>query len=151
EGDLVVHLTHGIARYRGMQLLHKGEQSEEHLALEFRDGVRMFVPVSLIHLVQKYVGLTRGKQTLSKIGRSSWERKKRQVAAALVDMASDMIQLQAERDMKPGIAYPPDSHWQQEFEAAFPYVETPDQVRAIADLKEDMQRSRPMDRLICGD
>jgi len=151
EGDLVVHLTHGIARYRGMQLLHKGEQSEEHLALEFRDGVRMFVPVSLIHLVQKYVGGTKGTQTLSKIGSSSWERKKRQVAAALVDMASDMIQLQAERDMKPGIAYPPDSHWQQEFEAAFPYVETPDQVRAIADLKEDMQRSRPMDRLICGD
>ena len=151
EGDLVVHLTKGIARYRGMELLRKGEQAEEHLALEFRDGVRVYVPVSLIHLVQKYVGGAKGATILSKLGGTSWERKKQQVAEALVDMASDMLQLQAERDLKAGIPFPPDSHWQQEFEAAFPYTETPDQATAIAAIKEDMQRARPMDRLICGD
>ena len=152
EGDLVVHLTHGIARYRGMRLMHKDEQTEEHLLLEFRDKVQVYVPVSLIHLVQKYVGggASTGV-TLSKLGGNSWEKKKQAVAEALLDLASDMLQLQAQRESQPGVACPPDSHWQQEFEAAFPYQETDDQLRAIADLKKDMEQTRPMDRLICGD
>lgn len=152
EGDLVVHLTHGIARYRGMRLMHKDEQTEEHLLLEFRDKVQVYVPVSLIHLVQKYVGggASTGV-TLSKLGGNSWEKKKQAVAEALLDLASDMLQLQAQRESQPGVACPPDSHWQQEFEAAFPYQETDDQLRAIADLKRDMEQPRPMDRLICGD
>ncbi|MGQ0633503.1 MAG: transcription-repair coupling factor [Planctomycetaceae bacterium] len=151
EGDLVVHLMQGIARYRGMQVLTRGEQQEEHLILEFREAARLFVPVSLIHLVQKYVGGSKSAPTLSKLGAQSWERKKQSVAEALVDLAGDMIALQAARESKPGIAFPPDSHWQQEFEAAFPYTETPDQIAAIAALKADMQKTRPMDRLICGD
>lgn len=152
ENDLVVHLSHGIARYRGMKLMHKDEQTEEHLVLEFRDKVQVYVPVSLIHLVQKYVGggASSGIQ-LSKLGGNSWEKKKQAVSEALLDLASDMLQLQAQREMKPGCACPPDSHWQNEFEAAFPYQETDDQLRAIVDVKRDLEQPRPMDRLICGD
>ncbi|MEO1996091.1 MAG: DEAD/DEAH box helicase, partial [Planctomycetaceae bacterium] len=150
-GDLVVHVAKGIARYRGMQLLDKGDQVEEHLVLEFRDGVRVYVPVPLIQLVQKYVGAARGSVDLSKLGTTAWSRKKQRVADAVDDMASEMIRFQAEREAKPGIEFPPDTNWQTEFEAAFPYHETRDQAEAILDSKQDMQRSRPMDRLICGD
>jgi transcription-repair coupling factor (superfamily II helicase) len=151
EGELVVHLTKGIARYRGMQMLGETDNQEEHLVLEFRDGVKVFVPASLIHLVQKYVGGAKSTPTLSKIGSNSWEHRKQAVSEALADLASDMVALQAARAAKPGFAFPPDSHWQQEFEAAFPYTETDDQLTGIAAIKADMQQPRPMDRLICGD
>lgn len=150
-GDLVVHLSHGIARFRGMEIQQKGDHTEDHLALEFGGGIKMFVPVSLIHLVQKYIGGAKSSPELSKLGGTSWASKKKRVTQAVCDMASDMIKLQAERDMKPGLQCPPDSHWVEEFDAAFPYTETDDQLRAIGDLKRDMERSRPMDRLICGD
>ena len=150
-GDLVVHLSHGIARFIGMEVQPKGELIEEMLSLEFADKLKMHVPVSLIHLVQKYVGGTKGKVELSKFGGTSWANKKKRVAEAVGDMAADMLKLQAERDLKPGLSCPPDSHWVEEFDAAFPYTETVDQLRAIAETKEDQQRSRPMDRLICGD
>ncbi len=150
-GDLVVHLAHGIGRFRGMELLEKDGQKEEHLALEFRDDVRVYVPVSLIHLVQKYIGASKTAPTLSKLGGALWGRQKSKAAAAVTDMASDMLRMQAERRSKPGLACPPDSHLQQEFEASFPYVETKDQLEAIEETKEDLERSRPMDRLICGD
>ncbi|MEZ6146809.1 MAG: transcription-repair coupling factor [Planctomycetaceae bacterium] len=149
--DLVVHLTHGIARYRGMEVLEREGRREENLLLEFRDKMRMYVPVSLIHLVQKYIGGAKSVPNLSKLGGTGWAAKKARVAAAVEDMASDMLRLQAERESKPGIACPGDSHWQHEFEAAFPYVETDDQVHAIADCKQDLEQTRPMDRLICGD
>jgi transcription-repair coupling factor (superfamily II helicase) len=113
--------------------------------------VKIYVPVSLIHLVQKYVGASKGAPLLSKVGGTLWSRQKSRVAEAVTDMASDMLRLQAERRLKPGLATPPDSHLQQEFEASFPYVETDDQVRAIEDTKVDLERSQPMDRLICGD
>ncbi|HXY33510.1 MAG TPA: transcription-repair coupling factor, partial [Planctomycetaceae bacterium] len=151
EGDLIVHLTNGIGVYRGMELLDKGEQKEEHLILEFADSVRVFVPVSLIYLVQKYIGASKSAPQLSKLGSATWAKKKERVAHAVLDLASDMIQLQAKREAREGIAFPIDSHWQQEFEAAFPYTETKDQAAAIIDVKDDMQRPRPMDRLLCGD
>lgn len=150
-GDLVVHLSHGISRFRGMELQKKGDFLEEHLVLEFADGLKMYVPTALIHLVQKYVGGAKASPELSKIGGTSWTNKKKRVAEAVGDMAADMLKLQAERDQKPGLACPLDSHWMEEFEAEFPYNETDDQLRAIAELKDDMQRPRPMDRLICGD
>jgi transcription-repair coupling factor (superfamily II helicase) len=151
EGDLVVHLAKGIARYRGMKMLGEGDRQEEHLELEFRDAVKVFVPASLIHLVQKYVGGSKSSPTLSKIGSQSWEHRKQAVAEAVADLAGDMVTLQAARAARPGIAFPPDSHWQEEFEAAFPYTETDDQVAAIDAIKGDMCQARPMDRLICGD
>ena len=167
-GDLVVHLAHGIGRFRGMELVQRpkersdapaafrlnepeGESLEEHLVIEFRDGVRMYVPASLIHLVQKYIGASKGTPQLSKVGGVQWSRQKKRVAEAVSDMASDMLRLQAERRLKPGLATPPDSHLQDEFEASFPYVETDDQLHAIADTKGDLERPQPMDRLICGD
>jgi transcription-repair coupling factor (superfamily II helicase) len=151
DDDLVVHVSHGIARFRGMQVLDKKGQREEHLILEFRDGVRVFVPASKIDLVQKYVGGARTEPELSKFGGVAWQRRKERVAEAVIDLASDMIELQALREAKPGIALPPDSEWQAEFEASFPYQETPDQLTTMAEIRRDMERSRPMDRLICGD
>jgi len=151
SGDLVVHLSHGIGRFRGMEIQQKGEHTEDHLAIEFGGGVKMYVPVSLIHLVQKYIGGGKASPELSKLGGSSWSNKKKRVTEAVCDMASDMIKLQADRDMKPGLQCPPDSHWVEEFDAAFPYTETIDQMHAITDLKKDMEQPRPMDRLICGD
>src|SRR5206468_12602752 len=88
---------------------------------------------------------------LSKFGGSSWQRRKDRVEAAVMDLASDMVELQALREAQPGIAFPPDSEWQAEFEAAFPYEETPDQLTTLVEIKRDMERTRPMDRLICGD
>ncbi|HLJ93569.1 MAG TPA: transcription-repair coupling factor [Gemmataceae bacterium] len=151
EGDLVVHVTHGIARFRGMQVLENNGRSEEHLILEFREGTRVFVPASKIDLVQKYIGGARTEPELSKLGGTAWQRKKEKVESAVLDLASEMIELQALREAKPGIALPPDTEWQGEFEAAFPYQETPDQLTTLTEIKRDMQRPRPMDRLICGD
>ncbi len=138
EGDLVVHVSHGIARFLGMQLLDKNGQSEEHLVLEFREGVRLFVPASKIDLVQKYVGGARAEPELSKLGGTSWQRRKEKVQAAVLDLAGEMIALQALRESRPGIAFPADTEWQAEFEAAFPYQETPDQLTTLAELKRDM-------------
>jgi transcription-repair coupling factor (superfamily II helicase) len=105
--DLVVHLSHGIARFRGMELQKKDNVLDECLVLEFADRVKMYVPISLIHLVQKYVGGAKASPELSKIGGTSWTNKKKRVAEAVGDMAADMLKLQAERDHKPGLACPP--------------------------------------------
>jgi transcription-repair coupling factor (superfamily II helicase) len=151
DGDLVVHLSHGIGRYLGMQLLEDKGHSEEHLVLEFADAVKLYVPASKIDLVQKYVGTGAHAPPLSKLGGVSWQKRKERVQAAVLDLAAEMIELQAQREHQPGIAYPPDSDWQAEFEASFPYAETPDQLSALADIRGDMHKPRPMDRLLCGD
>ncbi len=153
EGDLVVHVNHGIARYRGLHLVDRSaDHAEETLLLEFAEGTKLYVPIVKIELVQKYVGGGRGDPPLSKIGSSSWEKRKSRVAEAVVDLAAELIDIQAARASQPGIEYPAeDSHWMAEFEAAFPYQETPDQLTAIEAVKQDMARPRPMDRLICGD
>jgi transcription-repair coupling factor (superfamily II helicase) len=162
EGDLVVHVSHGIARYRGMTLLDKetgngqarpgaSGRAEEHLVLEFKDGVRVYVPASKIDLVQKYVGGAKTEPELSRYGGTAWGRRKARVQEAVLDLAGDMIGMQALREAQPGIAYPPDTEWQAEFEASFAYRETPDQLTTAAEIKADMQRARPMDRLVCGD
>ncbi len=153
EGDLVVHVNHGIARYRGLQMVDRtAEHAEETLLLEFAEGTKMFVPIAKIDLVQKYVGGGKAEPSLSKVGSSAWEKRKKRVADAVVDLAAELIDIQAARASEPGIAYPAeDSHWMAEFEAAFPYQETPDQLSAIDAIKRDMAQPRPMDRLICGD
>ncbi len=153
EGDLVVHIGHGIARYRGLTLVNRSaDHDEETLLLEFAEGAKIYVPVAKIDLVQKYVGGGKADPALSKIGSSAWEKRKKRVAEAVVDLAAELIDIQAARASQPGIAYPAeDSHWMAEFEAAFPYQETPDQLTAIEAVKVDMARPRPMDRLVCGD
>ena len=173
DGDYVVHVAHGIARFRGMTMLDKNtyisspvipeweEQDlaakekiqvrEENLILEFRDGVMLYVPASRIDLVQKYVGGSQTAPELSKLGGTSWGKKKERVTEAMRDMAAEMLQIQAVRAALPGHAYPPDTEWQAEFEAAFPYQETPDQLTAIAEIKQDLEKAKSMDRLLCGD
>ncbi len=150
-GELVVHVAHGIGRYRGLKLLEKGAQREEHLELEFHGGTRLYVPTSKIGLVQKYVGGSKGRPTLARLGGQTWVKQKARVARAVTDLAADMLELQAARASRPGIGFPPDTEWQREFDASFPYQETPDQLAAIGAIKADMTQPRPMDRLLCGD
>ncbi len=175
DGDYVVHIAHGIARFRGMRMLEKGQASggrqppgeledeepggshppltgtEEHLVLEFRDGVLLYVPASRIDLVQRYIGGQQSAPELSKLGGTAWGRKKDKVAEAVMDMAAEMIRVQAVRATLPGFAFPTDSDWQKEFEDAFPYQETPDQATSVTEIKTDLERPKPMDRLLCGD
>ncbi len=151
EGDYVVHVTHGIGQYCGLTMLQRGHHREEHLEIEFAGGTRLYVPTAKIDLVQKYVGGRKQAPKLSKVGGRMWSRRKEQAQQAVEDLASEMLSLQAERQSLQGIAFGPDSEWQQQFELAFPYQETPDQATAIAAIKGDMQSVRPMDRLICGE
>ncbi len=150
-GDLVVHLSHGIGVYRGMSLLNKHGQTFEHLEIEFDEGTKVYVPTSKIELIQRYVGGTKSRPKLAKIGSQSWVRQKKAAQEAVTDMAVELLELQAQRRSQPGIAFAGDSIWQSQFDASFPYVETPDQHAAIEAVKRDMQMTRPMDRLICGD
>ncbi len=151
DGDFVVHLGHGIGRFRGMRMLEKHGQLEEHLGLEFADQTTVYVPASKIGLVQRYVGSSAAPPRLSKIGGTAWEKRKSAAKAAVRDLACELIDLQARREIQAGIAYPQDSEWQREFEASFPHEETPDQLSALADIRKDMESTRPMDRLLCGD
>jgi transcription-repair coupling factor (superfamily II helicase) len=151
EGDLVVHVGHGVARYRGMKLLEKNGQTEEHLELEFHGHTKLFVPSTKIGLVQKYIGGTKSRPTLAKLGGRLWEKQKGRVEEAVTDMAADMLELQAARAARPGITFPTDTEWQREFDASFPYQETSDQLITIEAIKQDMSQPRPMDRLLCGD
>ncbi|TWU29713.1 transcription-repair coupling factor [Bythopirellula polymerisocia] len=151
EGDLVVHLSHGIGRYRGLKLLEKEAGAEEHLEVEFHGGTKIYVPTSRIELVQKYVGGRQAKPRLATIGGRSWIRQKQAAEKAVTDFASEMLELEAARNGRPGIVFPTDTVWQREFDTAFPYQETPDQLSAIAAIKSDMQIAKPMDRLLCGD
>ena len=153
-GDLVVHASHGIARFLGMQILNSDNETGscgEFLALEFDEKAKVYVPATKIELVQKYISGSERKPKLSKLGNRTWERKKQIATAAVQDMATELISMQAIREAKQGIAYPKDSEWQRKFESEFIYQETEDQLQVISDIKNDMESSKPMDRLICGD
>ncbi|MGI9472781.1 MAG: transcription-repair coupling factor [Rubripirellula sp.] len=150
-GDLVVHLAHGIGLYRGLKHIEKNGQHLEHLTLEFDGGTKIYVPASRIGLVQRYVGGTKTRPKLAKIGGQAWTRQKKAAESAVTDMAVELLEMQAERTARRGIVFDTDNPWQRQFDASFPYVETPDQVKAIDSSKLDMESARPMDRLICGD
>ncbi|MCG3179907.1 MAG: Transcription-repair-coupling factor [Phycisphaerae bacterium] len=150
-GDFVVHVTHGIGRFVGTSVMTKGERTEEFLTLRFANDATLHVPASQIHLVQKYVGAMRGKPKLSTLGGNTWKRKTEQVAEAVMDLAADLLRTQAIRESQDGVAYPPDSQYQKEFEESFIYQETEDQLATLRQIKKDLQSSRPMDRLLCGD
>ncbi len=149
-GDYVVHLEHGIARFAGLQT-PAGTNEGEVLVLEYAHEARLYVPLDQAWQVARYVGVGRRTTELSELGDGRWERARQKAQQSIFDYASRMLKVQAERDAIPGFAFGPDTHWQEEFEDAFPYEETADQVRAIADAKRDMEFERPMDRLICGD
>ena len=150
-GDFVVHVAHGIAKFTGIHTVTKDGQTEEYLTLRFAESASLHVPANRINLVQKYIGGFSGHPTLSRLGSGSWEKQKEKVSDAVMDMAAELIDVQAARRAQPGVAYPPDTPWQNEFEAEFPYSPTPDQLTGASEIKADMQQPRPMDRLLCGD
>ncbi len=151
EGDFVVHLQHGIAYYRGLSKIDTAQGLREVISLEFDDGVTLHVPLSESHLVSRYVGLSKARPQLGRIGSGRWEKARQAAERATLDLAAELLQLHAKREAQGGFAFPPDDDWQHAFEGSFPFTETPDQLRAINDTKADMERARPMDRLICGD
>ena len=151
EGDFVVHVAHGIARYKGLKLLEKHSRTEEFLELEFAESTRVYVPASSIELVQKYVGGGKTGPKLAKIGGTLWTRQKQAVEKAVADMAADMLEIQAVRAKQPGRAFPHDTPWQKAFEQSFQFDPTPDQATAIETIRGDLEQFKPMDRLLCGD
>ncbi|MDF3059629.1 MAG: transcription-repair coupling factor [Rariglobus sp.] len=151
EGDFVVHLQHGIALYRGLTKLDTRDGLREVISLEFDDGVTLHVPLQESHLISRYVGLGKTKPQLGKVGSGRWEKTRQAAERATIDLAADLLKIQAQREAQPGHAFPPDNDWQKEFEGSFPFTETKDQLTAIEATKADLERPRPMDRLICGD
>jgi transcription-repair coupling factor (superfamily II helicase) len=164
-GDYVVHAEHGIARFVGLRVMTPRDlpvrgapgaakaapEPEEYLTLEFAGKSRLHVPAMLADSVQKYVGGFHGRPPLSTLGGQKWRTQTTRVAESVRDLAAELMRVRAAREHLPGIAYPADTTWQREFEDEFPYDETEDQVAALAEIKKDMQRPRPMDRLLCGD
>jgi len=151
EGDFVVHLQHGIALYRGLTKLDTAQGLREVISLEFDDHVTLHVPLQESHLISRYVGLSKAKPQLGRIGSGRWEKARKAAELATIDLAAELLRIHAAREAQPGHAFAADTTWQKEFEASFPFTETRDQLKAIAETKSDMENTRPMDRLICGD
>jgi transcription-repair coupling factor (superfamily II helicase) len=151
EGDFVVHLQHGIALYRGLTKLDTAQGIREVISLEFDEHVTLHVPLQESHLVSRYVGLSKARPQLGRIGSGRWEKARQAAERATIDLAAELLRIHAAREAQPGHAFAEDTTWQKEFEASFPFTETRDQLKAITDTKADMERTRPMDRLICGD
>jgi transcription-repair coupling factor (superfamily II helicase) len=152
EGDHVVHIVHGIGRFLGMKTIRKDSgKTEEFLTLQFADDARIHVPVNQIDLVQKYIGAGGIAPQLTKVGGTRWSKTKERVEESVSDLAAELLRIQATRSSQAGIAYPDDTIWQREFEGGFIYTETEDQLTALDEIKRDMRRQTPMDRLLCGD
>ena len=153
-GDLVVHVHHGIGRFAGIHRLPTDGVEKDYIKLDYAGGDCLYVPVTQLDMVSKYIGGgedAQEKTRLNKLGGTEWTKQRSRAKAAVKDLAKGLIQLYAQRSRQPGFAFSPDSAWQQEFEDAFPYQETEDQLRAIREIKADMEKPRPMDRLLCGD
>ena len=150
-GDYIVHVNHGIAKYMGVETLEIDGVHKDYLHLKYAGNDSLYVPVDQIDQVQKYVGSEAKVPKLHSLGGNEWKRTKKRVKSSVEDIADELIKLYAEREASKGIKFDKDTEAQREFEASFPYQETPDQLRAIAEIKADMERDRPMDRLLCGD
>ena len=152
-GDLVVHEHHGVGRFAGIQRMPVDGVEKDYIKIDYAGGDCLYVPVTQLDLVSKYIG--GGEDTehtrLNKLGGTDWTRQKTRAKKAAKDLAKGLIALYAERQKRPGFAFSPDSPWQREFEESFPYAETEDQLRCVSEIKADMERPRPMDRLLCGD
>jgi transcription-repair coupling factor (superfamily II helicase) len=148
--ELVVHVDHGIARFKGMRLIESDGAHREYLELEYAEGDRLFVPVENLDRVQKYLG-GEAAPSLHRLGTTDWTRARGRARKVVQDVAEELLKIYSMREARPGIAFAPDTAWQEELEASFAYEETPDQVAALAEIKGDMESDRPMDRLLCGD
>ncbi|MGB1126824.1 MAG: transcription-repair coupling factor [Opitutales bacterium] len=151
DGDALVHLQHGVCLFRGLKLLDIQGGAKEVISIEFAERMTIHVPLHESHLLTRYVGLSKAPPKLGKIGASSWEKTRHAAEQATLDYAAELLRIHARREQSGGYAFPPDHPWQRDFESAFPFQETADQVRAIDATKEDMEKEQPMDRLICGD
>ncbi|HVZ61533.1 MAG TPA: CarD family transcriptional regulator, partial [Terriglobales bacterium] len=151
-GDYVVHVEHGIGQYHGLREIPQGDgQAAEFMILEYAEAARLYVPLTRLDLIQKYRSAEGVRPQLSRLGTQQWAKTKARVKKAMKDMADELLKLYASRRMAPGHAFPSDTDWQREFEDAFEFNETEDQLHAIADIKRDMEAATPMDRLLCGD
>ena len=150
-GDIIVHEDHGLGRYLGLQTMKVGDRESDFLLLEYSEGNRLYLPVERLELISKYLGGDAGAARLDRLGGASWQRVKESVRAALREMAEGLLRLYAQRAVADGHGFAADTPWQREFEAAFRFEETADQLKAIEDTKRDMEAGRPMDRLVAGD
>jgi len=150
-GDYVVHQMHGIGLYTGIETLTVEGVKREYLKVEYRDGGLLYIPVTQMELIQKYIGTEGKTPKLNKLGGTEWLREKKRVKESLKELAADLIKLQAERETRKGFAFSPDTVWQKQFEELFPWNETKDQLRCIEEIKRDMESDKIMDRLLCGD
>ncbi|HLR79510.1 MAG TPA: transcription-repair coupling factor [Bacillota bacterium] len=150
-GDYVVHANHGIGKYLGIETLEVNGKHKDYLRIKYSGDDKLFVPIDQIELVQKFVGSEGKEPRLYKLGGSEWTKVKRRVQSSVEDIADELIKLYAEREAQKGYAFSKDTEMQREFDASFPYQETEDQLRCIDEVKRDMEKDRPMDRLLCGD
>ncbi|HHY95576.1 MAG TPA: transcription-repair coupling factor, partial [Firmicutes bacterium] len=150
-GDFVVHESHGVGKYLGVRTLEIEGAQRDYLFIQYAGGDALYVPTEQIELIQKYVGTEGHQPKLNRLGGTEWARVKSRVKESVRQMAADLLKLYAARQALPGYAFPPDTPWQREFEDAFRYEETPDQRQATEEIKADMEKARPMDRLLCGD
>jgi transcription-repair coupling factor (superfamily II helicase) len=150
-GDYVVHIEHGIGEFTGFVTLTTSGAPREYLVLKYAGGDKLYVPTDQVDRVSRYVGAGEQAPTLSRLGTQEWTRIKQKVKEATEEAARDLLNLYASREVVTGFHYSPDTLWQRELEASFPYVETPDQVMVLQQVKDDMEKPKPMDRLVCGD
>jgi len=150
-GDFVVHIDHGIGRFGGLVQRELDGLIREFLAVEYDGGGQLYVPVHQADRLTHYVGAEGAVPALDRLGGQEWQEKKGRVKQAVIEVAQEMLDLYARRNIVKGYAFKPDATWQKELEDSFPYVETEDQVRALIEIKRDMESTRPMDRLLCGD
>ncbi|WP_425447819.1 transcription-repair coupling factor [Dethiothermospora halolimnae] len=150
-GDYVVHEGHGIGKYVGIEQLKVQDKKKDYMKIQYSGEDKLYVPVDQMNLIQKYIGADTVKPKVNKLGSSEWRKTKTKVKKSIEDMADELLKLYAKRETVKGYAFSKDQPWQKQFEDSFPYEETDDQLRCIEEIKEDMEKGRPMDRLLCGD
>lgn len=150
-GDYVVHVNYGIGLFKGIERVKSAGRERDYIKLEYADDDVAFVPIEQANLVQRYIGSEGGSPRLDRIGSKSWENRKSKVKQAVEELAQKLIDLYSRRKASQGYSFPKDTEWQTAFEAAFPYEDTPDQITVTKEVKSDMERPVPMDRLLCGD
>ncbi|NLY77892.1 MAG: transcription-repair coupling factor [Tissierellia bacterium] len=150
-GDYVVHENHGIGQYSGVEQLNIQGVVKDYLVINYKGNDKLYVPIDQMNLIQKYIGGDSVKPKINRLSSPEWVRVKQRARKAVEDMAKDLLELYAKRETVKGFAFSPDTVWQKQFEDAFPYEETEAQIRSVEEIKKDMEKERPMDRLLCGD
>jgi transcription-repair coupling factor (superfamily II helicase) len=151
QGDFVVHVNYGIGIFLGIERISAAGNERDYITLEYADGEKLFIPIEQVNLVQRYIGQEGKRPALDSLGGKAWRKRKDKAKKAVEELAQGLLELYSRRKAEPGFAFSPDTDWQSEFEAAFPYQETEDQLRCIEEVKRDMESPVAMDRLVCGD